>query len=47
MISRSLPLTNFAHLPVHEEQHEIRDLRGELKWEGNLDEQRKSRFTAK
>ena len=29
------------------EQGEIRDLRGKLKWEGDLDEQRKSRFTAK
>jgi Arc/MetJ family transcription regulator len=29
------------------EQGEIRDLRGKLKWEGNLDEQRQSRFTAK
>ena len=29
------------------EQGEIRNLRGQLKWEGNLDEQRKSRFTAK
>jgi Arc/MetJ family transcription regulator len=30
-----------------QEQGEIRDLRGKLKWEGDLDEQRKSRFTAK
>ena len=26
------------------EQAEVRQLRGELKWEGNLDEQRQSRF---
>jgi Arc/MetJ family transcription regulator len=26
------------------EQAEIRQLRGKLKWEGNLDEQRQSRF---
>jgi Arc/MetJ family transcription regulator len=26
------------------EQSEIRQLRGKLKWEGNLDEQRKSRM---
>jgi len=26
------------------EQYEIRQLRGKLKWEGNLDEQRKSRM---
>jgi Arc/MetJ family transcription regulator len=30
-----------------QEQGEIRNLRGKLKWEGDLDEQRKSRFTAK
>jgi Arc/MetJ family transcription regulator len=29
------------------EQGEIRNLRGKLKWEGDLDEQRKSRFKAK
>jgi Arc/MetJ family transcription regulator len=29
------------------EQAEIRNLRGKLKWEGNLDEQRQSRFKAK
>jgi hypothetical protein len=27
------------------EQAEIRPLRGKLKWEGDLDEQRQSRFT--
>jgi Arc/MetJ family transcription regulator len=26
------------------EQAEVRQLRGKLKWEGNLDEQRQSRF---
>lgn len=26
------------------EQAEVRNLRGKLKWEGNLDEQRQSRF---
>ena len=29
------------------EQAEIRNLRGKLKWEGELDEQRRSRFAAK
>ena len=29
------------------EQAEIRNLRGKLKWEGNLDEQRQSRFASK
>ncbi len=29
------------------EQAEIRDLRGKLKWEGNLDEQRRSRLESK
>ena len=29
------------------EQAEIRDLRGKLKWEGDLDEQRLARFAAK
>ena len=29
------------------EQAEIRNLRGRLKWEGDLDEQRRSRFAAK
>ena len=29
------------------EQGEIRNLRGKLKWEGDLDEGRQSRFTAK
>lgn len=29
------------------EQSEIRSLRGKLKWEGDLNEQRKSRFAAK
>lgn len=29
------------------EQGQIRDLRGKLKWEGDLDEQRKSRIAAK
>jgi hypothetical protein len=29
------------------EQAEIRNLRGKLKWEGDLDEQRLSRFAAK
>jgi len=29
------------------EQAEIRNLRGKLKWEGDLDEQRRSRFAAK
>ncbi len=30
-----------------QEQGEIRHLRGKLKWEGDLDEQRQSRFTTK
>lgn len=29
------------------EQGQIRDLRGKLNWEGDLNEQRQSRFTAK
>lgn len=29
------------------EQAEIRNLRGKLKWEGNLSEQRQSRFVSK
>jgi Arc/MetJ family transcription regulator len=29
------------------EQGEIRNLRGKLKWDGDLDEQRQSRFTTK